>query len=88
MTGLQLRAVTFCFFLNMLDGIDILAISFAAPLLSREWGIEPATLGVVFSAALAGMMAGSMLLAPLGDAIGRRKLLTVRSHSSLSACWA
>ncbi len=77
MTGLQLRAVTFCFFLNMLDGIDILAISFAAPLLSREWGIEPATLGVVFSAALAGMMAGSMLLAPLGDVIGRRKLLTV-----------
>jgi AAHS family 4-hydroxybenzoate transporter-like MFS transporter len=77
MTGLQLRAVTFCFFLNMLDGIDILAISFAAPLLSREWGVEPATLGVVFSAALAGMMAGSMLLAPLGDVIGRRKLLTV-----------
>src|SRR4029078_9405293 len=31
----------------------------------------------VFSAALAGMMAGSMLLAPFGDAIGRRKLLTL-----------
>jgi len=77
MTGVQLRAVTFCFFLNMLDGIDILAISFAAPPLSREWRIEPATLGVVFSAALAGMMAGSMLLAPLGDAIGRRKLLAI-----------
>jgi benzoate transport len=77
MTRLQLRAVTFCFFLNALDGIDILAISFAAPILSREWGVAAPTLGVVFSAALAGMMAGSMLLAPLGDAIGRRKLLTV-----------
>jgi MFS transporter, AAHS family, 4-hydroxybenzoate transporter len=77
MTGLQLRAVSLCFVLNALDGIDILAISFAAPLLSREWGIEPTTLGVVFSAALVGMMAGSMLLAPLGDAIGRRKLLTI-----------
>jgi MFS transporter, AAHS family, 4-hydroxybenzoate transporter len=77
MTGLQLRAVSFCFLLNALDGIDILAISFAAPLLSGEWGIEPTTLGVVFSAALVGMMAGSMLLAPLGDAIGRRKLLTI-----------
>jgi benzoate transport len=77
MTGLQLRAVSLCFFLNALDGIDILAISFAAPLLSREWGIDPTTLGVVFSAALAGMMAGSMLLAPLGDTIGRRKLLTI-----------
>jgi benzoate transport len=77
MSGLQLRAVSFCFVLNMLDGVDILSISFAAPLLSREWGIPPATLGVVFSAALAGMMAGSMLLAPLGDSIGRRKLLTL-----------
>lgn len=75
MTGLQLRAVSFCFFLNMLDGVDVLSISFAAPILSREWGIDPETLGVVFSAALAGMVAGHMLLAPLGDVIGRRKVL-------------
>lgn len=76
-TRLQLRAVSLCFFLNVLDGVDVASISFAAPLLSRAWGIDPATLGVVFSAALAGMMAGSMLLAPFGDAIGRRKLLTL-----------
>lgn len=75
MSGIQLRAVSLCFWLNMLDGVDILSISFAAPLLSREWDIPPATLGVVFSAALAGMMAGSMLLAPFGDSIGRRKVL-------------
>jgi benzoate transport len=76
MTRLQLRAVSLCFFLNMLDGVDVLSISFAAPLLSREWGIDPKTLGVVFSAALAGMVVGHMLIAPLGDAIGRRKVLT------------
>ena len=75
MTGLQLRAVSFCFFLNMLDGVDVLSISFAAPLLSREWGIDSKTLGVVFSAALAGMVAGHTLLAPLGDVMGRRKVL-------------
>jgi MFS family permease len=75
MSRVQLRAVSLCFWLNMLDGVDILSISFAAPLLSREWGIAPATLGIVFSAALAGMMAGSMLLAPFGDAIGRRSVL-------------
>lgn len=77
MSGAQLRAVSLCFWLNMLDGVDILAISFAAPLLSREWGIEASTLGVVLSAALAGMMAGSMLIAPLGDSLGRRKVLVV-----------
>jgi benzoate transport len=77
MSGAQMSAVSLCFWLNMLDGVDILAISFAAPLLSRDWGIPATTLGVVLSAALAGMMAGSMLLAPLGDSIGRRKVLVV-----------
>ena len=77
MTGTQLRAVGLCFWLNMLDGVDILSISFAAPLLSRDWGILPATLGAVFSAALVGMMVGSMLIAPLGDSLGRRKVLVV-----------
>ena len=77
MTGLQLRAVSFCFFLNMLDGVDVLSISFAAPILSREWHIDPTTLGVLTPTALVGMMAGSMLLAPLGDTIGRRKLLVL-----------
>jgi benzoate transport len=77
MSGAQLRAVSLCFWLNMLDGVDILAISFAAPLLTRDWGIEASTLGIVLSAALAGMMAGSMLIAPLGDSIGRRKVLVV-----------
>jgi len=77
MTGLQLRAVSFCFFLNMLDGVDVLSISFAAPILSREWHIDPTTLGVLTPAALAGMMAGSTLIAPLGDTIGRRRVLMV-----------
>jgi len=45
--------------------------------LSREWGIDPATLGVVQSAVLFGMMAGSIVTAPFADAIGRRKVLLV-----------
>jgi len=76
-TGLQRRAVSLCFFLNVLDGVDVGSISFAGPVLSSQWGIEPKMFGVVASAALAGMMAGSMLIAPFGDAVGRRKLLTL-----------
>ncbi len=76
-TGAQLRAVSLCFFLNVLDGVDVGSISFAGPVLSSQWGIDPKTFGVVASAALAGMMAGSMLIAPFGDAVGRRKLLTL-----------
>jgi benzoate transport len=77
MTGLQFRVVAICFLLNMLDGVDIASLAFASPLLSREWGIDPATLGVVQSAVLFGMMAGSIVTAPFADAIGRRKVLLV-----------
>lgn len=75
MTSVQRRTVAICFVLNMLDGLDIASISYAAPALSGAWGIEPVTLGIVFSAALAGMMAGSIFLAPFGDVIGRRNTI-------------
>jgi AAHS family 4-hydroxybenzoate transporter-like MFS transporter len=77
MTGLQIRAIGVCLLLNMLDGVDVLSLSFAAPLLADNWNIPPETLGAVFSAALIGMLLGSLLLAPLGDSIGRRKLLVI-----------
>lgn len=76
-TGSQLRAVSLCFFLNVLDGVDVGSISFAGPVLSSQWHIDAKTFGLVASAALAGMMVGSMLMAPFGDAVGRRKLLTL-----------
>lgn len=77
MTGLQFRVVAICFFLNALDGIDILSLSFAAVPLSRDWGIDPTTLGIVGSAVLVGMMAGAIITAPIADALGRRNLLMV-----------
>jgi len=77
MTALQLRVVTICFFLNMLDGLDILSYANAQLTLSRDWGIDPQTMGAVGSAVLVGMMAGSIVTAPFADAIGRRKVLMV-----------
>jgi benzoate transport len=77
MTALQFRVVTICFFLNMLDGLDILSYANAQLTLSRDWGIDPQTMGAVGSAVLVGMMAGSIVTAPFADAIGRRKVLLV-----------
>jgi len=72
MTAFQLVAVGICWTINMLDGFDVLAVAFAAPEISREWGLKPTELGIVFSAGLFGMMAGALLLAPIGDYLGRR----------------
>jgi len=71
----QVLVVVLCMFFNLLDGFDITAMAVVASSVSRELGLTPDLLGWIFSAALAGMMTGAMLLAPVSDVIGRRKLI-------------
>ncbi|MFW2851963.1 MFS transporter [Sphingomonas sp. TX0543] len=71
----QVVAVTVAVLLNALDGFDVLAITFAAPVIAREWGIDNIALGAAISAGLVGMTIGSLLLAPAGDRLGRRPLV-------------
>ena len=73
MTSRQLIVVILAIGLNALDGIDILSISFAAPGIAAEWGINKAALGIVLSMELIGMCIGSILLGGMADSIGRRK---------------
>lgn len=72
MRARQVLAIAICVALNALDGFDVLSISFASPGIAQEWGIDRAALGIVLSMELIGMAAGSMLLGPLSDRIGRR----------------
>ncbi|AJP70675.1 MFS transporter [Sphingomonas hengshuiensis] len=71
----QVAAIGLCIFLNALDGFDVLSISFAAPGIVAEWGIDRAALGIVLSMELVGMALGSVLLGQLADRIGRRPVL-------------
>lgn len=72
MSRMQIIAVSLCVALIALDGFDVLSISFAAPGIASDWGINRAALGVVLSMELVGMAVGSLLLGRLADAIGRR----------------
>ena len=72
---LQYLVVSVCFLCNMLDGMDVLIISFTAPAIANAWGIAPANLGVVFSSGLIGMTVGAIVLAPNADRFGRRPLM-------------
>ena len=74
-TKQQIIIVALCVFFNMLDGFDITAMAVVANPVATELGLEPDRLGLIFSFALAGMMMGAMLLAPLSDIIGRRKMI-------------
>jgi benzoate transport len=75
MSGLQIAAVAITVGLNALDGFDVLSISFAAPGIAKEWGIERGALGIVLSMELIGMAVGSVLLGGMADKIGRRRMI-------------
>jgi len=63
--------------LNALDGFDVLSSAFAAPGISKEWGVPRAALGVVLSAELWGMGIGSMFLGSVADKWGRKPTMLV-----------
>lgn len=71
-TPLQVLVVAICALINALDGMDLLIMSYVAPAMAADWNIGLATLGVVFSAGLAGMMVGCVVVAPFADTWGRR----------------
>lgn len=68
----QMLAIAIATALNALDGFDVLSISFAAPGIAKDWGINRAALGLVLSMELFGMGIGALLLGTIADRIGRR----------------
>ena len=74
-SGQQLLVVVLCMLFNMIDGFDITAMAVVASSVGAELQLEADKLGMIFSFALAGMVAGSLVLAPISDLIGRRKLI-------------
>jgi benzoate transport len=77
MSRFQWLAIAICVMLVMLDGFDVLVMAFTAPAVSAEWKLGGAELGVLFSAGLFGMAAGSLFLAPLADRWGRQPMILV-----------
>ena len=66
-----------CTLCMIIDGFDVQAISFVAPTLISEWGVDKQSFGSVFGAGLLGMALGALLLAPLADRFGRKPILMI-----------
>lgn len=77
MRPVQILAVTICVVINMLDGFDVLVMAFTAPSIAAEWSLEPQSIGILLSAGLFGMSAGSLFIAPLADRLGRRNNILI-----------
>ena len=71
----QVIAITLTTLINAVDAFDVLAMSFVAPELAKQWHINRAALGVALSSGFAGMVFGSFVISPLADRFGRRRVV-------------
>ncbi|GAO72503.1 MFS transporter [Comamonas thiooxydans] len=92
MTTFQWSVIAVCMALNMIDGFDVLVMAFTASAVSAHWKLSGSELGFLLSAGLFGMAAGSLLLAPMADKLGRRPLillcLAVSGLGMLASAWS
>ncbi|UWX53909.1 MFS transporter [Maribacter litopenaei] len=77
MSKLQYGTILVCFLMNILDGMDVLVISYCAPAIAKSWEVDPEALGIVFSAGPAGMTLGALFTAPFADQMGRKKMIVL-----------
>lgn len=83
MTRYQWFIIAIAAFLNALDGYDLVAMAFTANAVTADFGISGTQLGWLLSSALIGVGVGSLLLAPLADRWGRKKLLLIATAIDL-----
>ena len=75
MSGNRVLALVLLGGVMLIDGYDLNAMALAVPWLAPELGLEPTAFGIVHSAVLLGLGAGALLVAPLGDRIGRKPVI-------------
>src|SRR5665213_124722 len=73
--ALQIRTLILCGLAALLDGFDLQSIGLAAPGIIATLHVPPRSFGMVFSAALLGLMLGAFSLGPIADRLGRRRIL-------------
>ncbi len=89
-----------CALAVLMDGFDAQTMGFVAPALLQQWHITRVALSPVLSSGLVGMLIGALLFGPLGDRVGRKRillastlwfglgsLLTARANSLESMLW-
>jgi AAHS family 4-hydroxybenzoate transporter-like MFS transporter len=71
----QLWLCILCGLCLIMDGFDVQAMGYVAPVILKEWHVSNAQFGGVFGSGLFGILVGSLLFSMLADKIGRRPVL-------------
>ena len=88
----QWRVVGLVVLLLITEGYDAHAIGYVAPQMIGAWHVDKAAFGPVFGAASLGLTLGALLLTPLADRFGARRLLlicvAIYGGLTLATAWA
>ncbi|ODU69208.1 MAG: aromatic acid transporter [Novosphingobium sp. SCN 66-18] len=68
-----------CALVMCIDCYDLYALPLVVPHLSAQLGVPPQSFGVALSAVLLGLGLGAVLIAPIGDRVGRRPVILTAS---------
>lgn len=71
----QAKVICLVALILIVEGFDIQLAAFAAPSMTREWGLDVAAMGPTLAAVMVGMAFGGIFGGTLGDRWGRRPVL-------------
>ncbi len=74
---LQMEILTLCVLVAILDGFDTQIVGFLVSAMASSLNVLPQALAPVFAAGLFGLMLGALLLAPVADRLGRKRILVM-----------
>ena len=75
LSSLPILILALCFTVIMLDGYDLICLSFVAPQLAGIFDIQVSSFGPVFTAGYIGILVGGVAIGPFADRFGRKSVL-------------
>ncbi|HTY99243.1 MAG TPA: MFS transporter, partial [Rhodocyclaceae bacterium] len=73
--ALQRRILFWSCLLMAVEGYDMQVAAYGAPAIIKAWGLDKPAFAVVFAAGLFGYLLGALVLGPVGDRLGRKKVV-------------
>ncbi len=73
--SVHVTVLLLCFLVMFIDGFDIFMLGKIAPAIAADFGVSRASMTLVVTLQQVGLAAGAFLISPLGDRLGRKRML-------------